>query len=195
MAHVFKWFREHALWDAAKECASWLWAAGGSFVTVAAQAIYGFFTKHQDLAALMLTAGMGVMFLLVALFLYRKKGITAPPTLKSPRISPAPTLPVRSELEQNIFGALHSEFMCSSWAQKVALKLVCIRIITHEITLSMDLEKLGFGPAKDMLYHVVNRLRGCSLVEFKPDGTLIIHPARTRDVEELVNGWNFDLEA
>ena len=99
---------------------------------------------------------------------------------------------IRSPLEQGAFAALYSEFMCLSWAQKVALKVLCIRVVTHEITLSMELEQLGFGAARDVLYRIVNPLHECSLVEFKPEGALTINPARIRDVEELVNGWHFE---
>jgi hypothetical protein len=99
---------------------------------------------------------------------------------------------IRSPLEQGTFAALYSEFMCLSWAQKIALKVICIRIVMHEIALSTELERLGFGSTKDVLCRIVNGLHKCSLIEFKPDGTLTINPVRTRDVEELVNGWKFE---
>jgi hypothetical protein len=66
---LWEWFSSHALWDAAK----WLWGTGGAVVTFAAQYISGWVRGHQDIAGLLITAGVVVFFGVVSIIVGRTK--------------------------------------------------------------------------------------------------------------------------
>jgi hypothetical protein len=67
MPELWKEIRGNALWDAIK----WLWAMGGSGVTLAVQWIAGVIQHHQDLVATAITATAMIFFGIVAFVIHK----------------------------------------------------------------------------------------------------------------------------
>jgi|ERR1035441_5187015 succinate dehydrogenase/fumarate reductase flavoprotein subunit len=107
--------------------------------------------------------------------------------------------PSRSELEEHRLSVRRNELICKSWAQKVALKLICKAGTIHERTLLGQLEHMGFGSGQELMDRVIkgactNGSEKSGLVEYTPLGMLSPHEAGQRDVEELVNEWNYEFD-
>jgi hypothetical protein len=67
LKRLLDWFVSHALWDAAK----WLWGTGGAAMSLLVQYISGWARGHQDVAGLLVMAGVVVFFGVVALIVHR----------------------------------------------------------------------------------------------------------------------------
>jgi hypothetical protein len=67
---LLKEVRGSAIWDGVK----WAWCAGGAGMTTMVHAAIGYFIKHQDLAALLITGGVTGVLALVAIIIHKTPG-------------------------------------------------------------------------------------------------------------------------
>jgi hypothetical protein len=97
----------------------------------------------------------------------------------------------RSSLEFDAFVKLRAEFNSLSHAQKMALWLVCKNGDgVHELTLMMHMETMGFGNRDDVRERITRWLYDCKFVEITKKGMICPHPARLRDIEDIVLAWD-----
>jgi hypothetical protein len=93
---VWRQVRGNAIWDAIK----WLWAAGGAFLSVATQATVGYFSGHQNMAALLITAYTFAALLVAAIIISKKKP-------RSLAVEPqGPSQPIHQDEESRVIDAL-----------------------------------------------------------------------------------------
>src|SRR5690242_7488265 len=88
---LWKEIRGNATWDAIK----WLWATGGTAVTLAVQWIVGIVRGHQDLAATLITGSAMCFFGVVALVIHRNPRTNQLPNQNSPLSESLPEVSLR----------------------------------------------------------------------------------------------------
>jgi hypothetical protein len=93
----------------------------------------------------------------------------------------------RSQLERDAYIATQGAFMGLTWAQKLAVKIVCWRGTTSETSLYTDLERLGFGTGQELMDRIVNPTLRWMSKAAPPEG-----PARFSDIERIVNHWKWN---
>jgi hypothetical protein len=186
------WFKEargSAVWDAIK----WLWATGGSAVTLLVQWFSGWIRHHQDLTALSLTGSALAFFGIVALIIHQNPAPIKEPLSPTPTPEALPKKQERSQLSLWQFTRLRSEFACLTWAQKVAMKVLCRRYSIHELGLCVELENMGFGSGQELMDRVIKPVCASKLVDYGSTGEIVPKQAALSDIEEIVNEWNYPL--
>jgi len=101
--------------------------------------------------------------------------------------------PQRSQLSLYQYSLLVGSFESLTWAQKAAMKVMCKRCLNHEMNLRLELEKMGFGSGQELMERIVKPVCASRLVDYGKDGEIAPKQAALNDVEEIVNGWNYQL--
>lgn len=99
--------------------------------------------------------------------------------------------PQRSQLSLHQYGLLVGSFLNLTWAQKVAIKVLCERRLNHEIGLRLELERMGFGSGQELMERIVKPVCASRLVDYGKTGEITLKQASLADIEEIVNGWDY----
>jgi len=115
--------------------------------------------------------------------------------LKAASVSrrPIKATPRRSQLSLIQYSDLVGSFLNLTWAQKVAMKILCQHGLNHEISLRLELEKMGFGSEQEVMERIVKPVCASRLVDRGKEGEIALKRAWLADVEEIVNEWNYQL--
>jgi hypothetical protein len=154
---VLDWIRTaqgSAIWDAAK----WLWASGGSLVTLIAQWVLGVARGHPDITALVIAGGSALLFVLAALVI-RKNPAVVPEAHKSVIVAErALAVAPKGRAALQRFRHVQDVFLPLKFSEKVALKKVYDNQGTWTFdTLVALMEQMGFcGDPSDPVNRVLN---------------------------------------
>jgi len=207
---IHDWIKEArgaAVWDAVK----WLWAAGGSAMTLFIQWASGWIRHHQDLTGLFITGVSLAFFVIVAFIIHKNPNSTSTVAAKLPSKSDGRSLEgrtdlierklqlqdmrdKRSPLEAVTFSALKSDFQVVPFAQKIAMKLICESVRIHEMYLRTKLSEMGFGTPTEVNETIIKPILNCrTLIEIDPSGMMAPNQAHLKDIDEIILGWKCDL--
>lgn len=119
-------------------------------MTTIAQVVYVWWTGHQEIAPLLIGAGVVALFVLGAAVVARtQRGFLKPPETKAKDdLEPQPP---ETSTEWTLFSQARGNFSSLTWAQQTCLCLVYQQGPLHWGELGKQLEALGFAEVQEKL--------------------------------------------